>query len=267
MKSLNIFWPLVVALTGLPVASSAQQLGYAAKEINLRAGPSRDYPVVAVIGSGVSFVVDGCVADYRWCDVTVGQDRGWVYAGNIIYSYQGASVPLLSYGAALGIGIIAFSVGDYWDSYYRNRPWYPQRQRWMDRPQPVFRPQPHGRPGQVMGHPEPNRPRTMPGMPQSPGQDHPRSGIQPQPQPNRVPPSGMPRPFQGAHPTGSEATQHNHAPDATRHVPPVRAPAEGGPQIDNRHPADAAQGAAQGQPQRGARRAQPWEEDPTKGRK
>ena len=251
MKSLNILWPLVAALAGLPVASYAQQLGYAAKEVNLRAGPSRDYPVVAVIGEGVSFVVDGCVADYRWCDVTVGQDRGWVYAGNIVYPYQGASVPLLGYGAVLGIGIIAFSVGDYWDSYYRNRPWYPQRQRWMDRPQPVFRPQPQFRPGQVTGHPAPNGPRWTPGAPQNPVQTHAPGGAQPPV--HRVRPSGPAR--------------QDPLPGATRHAPQVHAPAAVAPPINNRHPAEATQRAAQGQPQRGSRRAQPWEEDPARGRK
>jgi uncharacterized protein YraI len=250
VKFVNILLPLVAALAGLPVDSHAQQLGYAAKQINLRAGPARDYPVVAVIAAGVSFVVDGCVADYSWCDVTVGQDRGWLYAGNIIYPYQGASVPLLDYGAVLGIGIMTFSLGDYWDSYYRYRPWYPQRQRWMDRPHPVFRTQPHGRPGDVRGHPAPNGPRSTPGAPQNPVQTQ-APGAQPPLHPER-PPGGEPQ---------------NHPPGATPHIPRVRPPAVGAPQINKMHPADADPRATQGQPQRGGRRAQPWEEDPARGRK
>jgi len=266
MKSLNFLWPLVAALAGLPAASYAQQLGYAAKQVNLRAGPALDYPVVAVIGQGVSFIVDGCVADYRWCDVTVGQDRGWVYAGNIVYPYQGASVPLLSYGAVLGIGIIAFSVGDYWDRYYQNRPWYPQRQRWLDRPQPVFRAPPHVRPGPVMVHPAPNRPQWTPGAPQNPVRNRAPAGIQPQPQPERVHPSGMTPPTQHEAPNGPGTARPHQPPGVTQHAPPVRAPATVAPQTSNRQPAEAGQRAAQGQPQRGAQRTKPWEEDPGKGR-
>ena len=115
-----------------------QQLGFVAKDANLRAGPSGDFPVVAVLGSGVAITVEGCLGDFRWCDVSVGTHRGWLNAANIVYPYQGAYVPMLNYGAAIGIGVIGFSVGSYWDDYYRFRPWYPQRQHWIDRPYPGY---------------------------------------------------------------------------------------------------------------------------------
>ncbi|MDO8457384.1 MAG: SH3 domain-containing protein [Burkholderiaceae bacterium] len=127
---------LAVAFAALPATSFAQQLGYTSRVANLRAGPSQDYPVVATLPSGVSMTVVGCLSDYRWCDVVVGQYRGWVYAGSIVYPYQGRSVPLMTYGPSIGIGITAFSLGNYWDNYYRGYPWYPQRQRWINRPQP-----------------------------------------------------------------------------------------------------------------------------------
>lgn len=139
---------LAVALAALPAtshaqqwgytseASYAQQWGYTSRVANLRAGPSQDYPVVATLPAGISMTVVGCLSDYQWCDVVVGQYRGWVYAGSIVYSYQGRSVPLITYGPTIGIGITAFSLGNYWDNYYRAYPWYPQRQRWINRPQP-----------------------------------------------------------------------------------------------------------------------------------
>lgn len=127
---------LAVAFAALPATSFAQQLGYTSRVANLRAGPSQDYPVVATLRSGVSMTVVGCLRDYRWCDVVVGQYRGWVYAGSIVYPYQGRSVPLITYGSAIGIGITAFSLGNYWDNHYRASPWYPQRQRWINRPEP-----------------------------------------------------------------------------------------------------------------------------------
>ena len=166
-----------VLATLVAVPSHAQQSAYVSREVNLRAGPSSDYPVVAILGAGVTIAVEGCMSDYRWCDVSVGPNRGWLYAGNIVYPYQGANVPLLTYGTAIGIGVVAFSVGHYWDDYYRARPWYPQRQRWIERhhslpyaalytaPYPVappgFRPgfqhPPHHSPGFHPGFP-PNRP-------------------------------------------------------------------------------------------------------------
>ncbi len=209
MKHAKTFAALALAMLAtmcaVPAAVHAQQLAYVSKEVNLRAGPSADYPVVATLGAGVNITVVGCMSDYRWCDVLVGSNRGWLYAGNIVYPYQGANVPLLTYGSAIGIGVIAFSVGSYWDDYYRYRPWYPQRQRWIDRPQPVpypvfrpgfqhppggnpgFRPhdRPHDRPygGPYGGpHPPPQAVVPAPRLPQgpSPGFDHrPPPGVRP----------------------------------------------------------------------------------------
>jgi uncharacterized protein YraI len=135
-KTLALVTTVLVTLATAP--SHAQQLAYVSTDANLRAGPSGDFPVVAVLGGGVAITVEGCVEDYRWCDVFVGPHRGWLHAANIVYPYQGANVPLLTYGAAIGIGVIGFSVGSYWDNYYRARPWYPQRQRWIDRPFPLY---------------------------------------------------------------------------------------------------------------------------------
>lgn len=127
---------LAVTFGALPTSAFAQQQSYTSKYVNLRAGPSRDYPIVTAVPAGVSLIVAGCLPDYRWCDVVVGPNRGWVYAGNIVYPYQGNNVPVLTYGSRVGIGITVFSIGNYWDDYYRAYPWYPQRQRWIDRPQP-----------------------------------------------------------------------------------------------------------------------------------
>lgn len=142
MKYFKALGFLTVALAALPAISYAQS-GYVSKTVNLRAGPAPEYPVVAVLQAGTPILVEGCVSDYRWCDVVAGPNRGWIYAGNIVYPYQGANVPLLSYGAMIGIGVVAFSIASYWDHHYRGRSWYAQRQRWIDRPGPGFAPGGH----------------------------------------------------------------------------------------------------------------------------
>ena len=126
------FGVLAAAAAVLPVTAYAQQ-GYTSKFVNLRAGPSRDYPMVVSVPAGVALTVVGCLPDYRWCDVVIGANRGWIYGGNINYVYQGRNVPVLTYGSAIGIGVTSFILGSYWDDYYRTYPWYPQRQRWVDR--------------------------------------------------------------------------------------------------------------------------------------
>jgi uncharacterized protein YraI len=122
---------MLVALALGAMAPAAQaQAAYAAKDVNLRAGPGRDYPVVAIVPSGAALAVQGCLSDYAWCDVIAGPERGWVYAGNIDYAYGDAYVPLASYGPALGIAIVGFVLFDYWNRFYVHQPFYRDRERW-----------------------------------------------------------------------------------------------------------------------------------------
>lgn len=62
------------------------------------------------------------------------QDRGWVAGNYIQYDYNDQPVLLSGYGAAIGIPIVGFVIGDYWGRYYHNRPFYAQRETWYSRP-------------------------------------------------------------------------------------------------------------------------------------
>ena len=86
--------------------------------------------------------VIGCVDGWRWCDVVAGPNRGWVYAQFLSYPYQNQPVPIISGGAILGLPLVTFSIGPYWDNYYRGRPWYGNRSYWYNRPTPYYRPPP-----------------------------------------------------------------------------------------------------------------------------
>ena len=122
-----------VALAAAASTAQAQQLAMTVEQANLRAGPDPSYPTVAVVPPGVYVTVQGCLADYRWCDVSFGPERGWVFAANLQYVYENRPVPLPSVGALVGIGVLAFVLNDYWHDHYRGRPWYHDRRYW-DRP-------------------------------------------------------------------------------------------------------------------------------------
>lgn len=141
-------------LTAIPLTASAQQ-AHTTVWVNLRAGPGPDYPLVARLAPGTPLQVQGCIDGFTWCDVILpGSERGWMYGNYLAYPYQGADVPVINYGAAIGIPIVAFFIGSYWNDHYRGRPWYRERPRWEHRPPPRppyhpgppnFRP-PHDRP-------------------------------------------------------------------------------------------------------------------------
>lgn len=124
----------LAAAAGIALSSAAwAQQAFTTRTANVRAGPDREFPLVATLPPGASVYIAGCVADYRWCDVDFGGGRGWVSSRSLQSTYGGSVVPLYSYGAQIGLPIITFSLLNYWDSYYRNRPFYRERPRWESR--------------------------------------------------------------------------------------------------------------------------------------
>ena len=140
----------LAAAIALPLAAAAQQ-AIVSGGGNLRAGPDTSYPLVAELAPGTPATVMGCTSGYGWCDVVVPGDlRGWLHSSRLDYVYQGVSVPMLNIGAAIGVPIISFTLGTYWNNYYRDRPWYGQPHWWGGRrpPPPVqgWRPAPPSQP-------------------------------------------------------------------------------------------------------------------------
>ncbi len=154
----TIIRSLCVALFGIaavPGIADAQSSAYTNSGAELYAGPAPDYPVVAQVPPGTALDVFGCLSDYSWCDVALPGVRGWIDAQQLDYPYQGNYVPLLEYGAIIGVPVTGFAIGAYWDRYYRHRPWYHDRDRWEHRAEP--RVGPGGRPP-AYGHPQPGEP-------------------------------------------------------------------------------------------------------------
>src|SRR5689334_7183530 len=112
-----------IAFAGWVAFASAEE-AWTVKSTNLRAGPDRSYPVVTRVPGGAAVDVAGCVDGYTWCDVVVGPDRGWIWAGNLESPYEGRRVVIYGHGPYWGFPIVPFSVGSYWDTYYVHRPWY-----------------------------------------------------------------------------------------------------------------------------------------------
>lgn len=219
----RLTWSLGALLLAAGSLASAQN-AYTTHPMNLRAGPDREYPMVAQLDAGAPLDVHGCLDDWSWCDVSFEDNRGWLYAGGISFVYQGGRVPLYSYGPRLGLPVITFSLNTYWGSYYRGRPWYAQRNTWAHRQMPPHM-RPAGRPG-MGAAPRPHagpapRSRPMPNEHRS-GEAHaaphnPESG-------RSTPPGrGAQRPMQGGHAPSGE-----HASPGGGHAPPSGHGPQGG---------------------------------------
>jgi uncharacterized protein YraI len=166
---------LAAASLAFPVLARAAD-GYVTGNVNLRAGPDPSYPLIDLIPAGTEIDVLGCTDGWEWCDVIAYGNRGWIAGNYVEYFYQDRPVLLPAYGAQIGIPIITFVISTYWDSHYRGRPFYRERDRWYHRPV-VRRPPPP-----PMRHPY--RPPVRASNDHRPaGNDRPQLPVSPQPRP------------------------------------------------------------------------------------
>lgn len=229
MNLKSLIRPLAAA-AGLMASSLA--LAYPAQviaDLNLRAGPSSEFPVVRIIPARVRVEVLGCESDYAWCDIDVDGQRGWANARYLEATYDGRTVVVAQQGPSLAVPIISFVVGVYWASHYRDRYWYNRWHhwnRWHYRPHaPGWRPPHSPRPPVLL--PPPRPPVTAP--PHRP-QPYPPAVVPPQRPPVTAPPQPRPpvnSPSQRPPQRPPEATPPQRPPNAS---PPPQRPSGERPQ-------------------------------------
>lgn len=142
-----------------PMLASASQ-GYVVADISLQAGPDEAYPSIDMLYAGTPVSIQGCLSGWTWCDVVAaGGDRGWVPGTFLEETYGGRRVVIIDYGPRIGIPVVSFSLGLYWDRYYHNRPFYTQRREWQTRHIAVRAP---SRPSMTIAQPTESHPATQP---------------------------------------------------------------------------------------------------------
>ena len=82
-----------VTLTG---AAFAQSSAVATTDLNVRAGPGPQYPVIGVIGAGQGTTIDGCIEGSKWCQVQTGSGAGWAYSDYLTGDFGGQTVEGIS---------------------------------------------------------------------------------------------------------------------------------------------------------------------------
>src|SRR5215210_9138648 len=84
---------VAVPSTGL----AARPNGYPVTNVNLRAGPGTDYPVIVTVPARAPISILGCLADYAWCDSIFEGNRGWMRSIYLSGYYQGSYYLLRDY--------------------------------------------------------------------------------------------------------------------------------------------------------------------------
>jgi len=132
MKHLMYSLALVGVALCAPLAAQAAE-GWVVSDISLQAGPDPAYPSITELNAGTPVSIQGCINGWLWCDVIAGADRGWVPGTFLEEDYGGQRVVVIDYGPRIGIPVVNFSLGLYWDQHYHNRPFYTQREQWVSR--------------------------------------------------------------------------------------------------------------------------------------
>jgi uncharacterized protein YraI len=129
---LKLLLALILAATSC-IPSAAAQTATTTTAVNVRAGPEKIFPTVTWLLSGAQVTVVGCVANWRWCDVIAGRDRGWVYTRFLSVPFNGNAVTIISGGPNLGLPQSEFSLGEYWDTHYQRQHWFGRKAYWQSR--------------------------------------------------------------------------------------------------------------------------------------
>ena len=87
---------LLSAAAGALLASStlamAQTSVVATTDLNLRAGPGPEYPVIGAIAVDDQAMLNGCIEGSKWCEVSYGDLSGWAYSDYLIADNSGVEV-------------------------------------------------------------------------------------------------------------------------------------------------------------------------------
>lgn len=114
-----------------PTASiAARPNAYVITNVNQRAGPGTEYPVIVTVPASAPITILGCLGDYAWCDVVYRASRGWMRAIYLKGLYRDGYYALSDYAPQMRYSIVKFEINEYWNFHYRNRPFYADRARW-----------------------------------------------------------------------------------------------------------------------------------------
>src|SRR5579884_4162128 len=98
MNRFSFFLAAAAVAVGLPTAAMADRPGFTVTDLNLRAGPGYQFPVVDRLPAGAHVRIEGCLPGYRWCDVVWRGEYGWVRGRELAFLYNGRRVVVFDYG-------------------------------------------------------------------------------------------------------------------------------------------------------------------------
>ena len=85
---------LSTALSLIAGVASADTEASAGTDLNVRSGPGPLYSIVGMIPANAKVMVQGCLADASWCEIVLGDVKGWSAGNYLTATVENAPVAL-----------------------------------------------------------------------------------------------------------------------------------------------------------------------------
>ncbi|MBZ9764587.1 DUF1236 domain-containing protein [Mesorhizobium sp. CA8] len=102
-----LFPALAGALLTISGAAFADTPVQAVTDLNVRAGPGPQYPVIGVLAAGQSATLNGCIEGSKWCTIAEADGKGWVYSDYVTGEFGGSRVVVTRRPANTDIAVVA----------------------------------------------------------------------------------------------------------------------------------------------------------------
>lgn len=112
MKSL-LFPAVAGMLTVMSGAAFADTAVSAVTDLNVRAGPGPQYPVIGVLAAGQSATLNGCIENSKWCTIAEAGGQGWVYSDYVTADIGGSRVVLTERRSSVAVVSPPEDIGNY----------------------------------------------------------------------------------------------------------------------------------------------------------
>ncbi|OHV90170.1 DUF1236 domain-containing protein [Mesorhizobium sp. ORS 3428] len=117
MKSV-LFPALAGAVLAMSGAALADTPVSAVTDLNVRAGPGPQYPVIGVLAAGQSATLRGCIENSKWCTIAEAGGNGWVYSDYVTADFGGTRVIVTRRPADARIAVVAPPADDVYTQDY-----------------------------------------------------------------------------------------------------------------------------------------------------
>lgn len=104
----KLFMATAVSTLMLGGAALAQSAVVATTDLNVRAGPGPQYPIVGVIGADGQATLNGCLEASKWCQVSAAGVEGWAYSDYLIGDNAGVEVVVTERPAEMPVPVVTY---------------------------------------------------------------------------------------------------------------------------------------------------------------